>query len=185
MRYLTRQNSILLLGVVIIAAIGYLAGTVGIHATSTPSFCTICHEMRIVAEQGWMRSPHYQNSIGIIATCKDCHIPPELLHMFWTKARDGTKDIITHLFGEAEPVRMDWAHLSETARRKIADSSCMTCHANLTPKGAPIKKIIAHRAYLRMQGRKKCINCHTTEFHGKFKEYLFERNELYIQGGYR
>ena len=129
--------------------------------------------MQIVGEQGWMKSAHYQNSRGITAECKDCHIPPEISHMLWTKARDGSKDIYAHFLGEAMPSRMNWDELREVARTKISDSACKTCHDNLTPKGAPLKEIIAHRAYIRMEGRKRCVDCHRTEFHGAFKTYIF------------
>ncbi len=156
-----------------IAAGGLAVSVAGIHYTGTPEFCMICHEMRIVGEQGWMKSAHYQNAKGITAECKDCHIPPELGHMLWTKARDGSKDIYAHFLGEARPSHMDWDELRETARRKVSDSACKTCHDNLTPKGAPIKAIIAHRAYIRMDGRKRCVDCHRTEFHGAFKSYIF------------
>lgn len=152
---------------------GLAVSAVGIHYTGTPEFCMICHEMRIVGEQGWMKSVHYQNARGITAECKDCHIPPELPHMLWTKVRDGSKDIYHHFLGESTPSRMDWDELRETARGKVSDSACKTCHDNLTPKGAPIKEIIAHRAYLRMDGRKRCVDCHRTEFHGAFKSYIF------------
>ena len=91
----------------------------------------------------------------------------------WTKTRDGIKDIYVHFLGVSDPLKMDWNELGESARRKISDSACMKCHKNLTPKGAKIKTIIAHRAYLRMNGRKKCLDCHREEFHGGFKKYLF------------
>jgi nitrate/TMAO reductase-like tetraheme cytochrome c subunit len=151
-----------------------IAGSVtGIHMTGDPEFCMSCHEMRVVGEQGWMHSVHYQNSSGIVAECKDCHIPPELGHMLWTKARDGSKDIFVHLFGTSEPSRMDWEHLRETAQSKISDSSCEKCHTNITAKGVPLKAIVAHRAYQRMKDRTRCVDCHTKEFHGNFKEYIF------------
>ena len=100
-------------------------------------------------------------------------IPPELGHMLWTKARDGSKDIFVHVFGVSEPSRMNWTHLRETARKKISDSSCKKCHSNITAKGIPLKAIVAHRAYQRMEKRKRCVDCHTTEFHGNFKDNIF------------
>lgn len=134
----------------------------------------LCHEMQVVGEQGWMHSVHYTNPQGIIAECHDCHIPPELPHMMWVKARDGTKDIAVHLFGESDPHEMDWTALGQSARKKISDSSCMKCHGNMTPQGASIKQIVAHRAYLRLDGLKKCLDCHREEFHGRFREEFAE-----------
>jgi len=182
-RNLTRQNIIFLTIGACIATTAVFVSNVGIHVTATPEFCMSCHEMRIVGEQGWMRSPHYRNPKGVVAGCKDCHIPPELVHMLWTKTRDGVKDIAVHLFGESDAKKMDWDHLRDMARAKVSDSACRTCHDNLTPKGAEIKTIIAHRAYQRLDGEKKCTDCHTKEFHGKFREYLFGVNNAYTQGG--
>lgn len=142
-------------------------------ATSETSFCISCHEMQVLAEQGWMKSAHYQNKHGVVAECADCHIEPELLGMIWTKTRDGIVDAWVHNTGESDPHQMDWERLEKIARSRIRDSSCKRCHENITPKGAPIKMIIAHRAYDRMNGRKRCVDCHTSEFHGKFKTYLF------------
>lgn len=143
-----------------------------IEVTSETSFCVLCHEMKVVAEQGWKRSPHYSNEQGVVAQCSDCHVPPELIPKLWTKTRDGVKDVAVHTFGESNPEQMPWDELTVSARRKIFDSACMKCHENLTPKGAPIKVIIAHRAYLRMKDEKKCLECHRESFHGDYREYL-------------
>ncbi|MFC1489806.1 cytochrome c3 family protein [Candidatus Latescibacterota bacterium] len=168
------KKTILLFLAGVFFGIVFIAGSItSIHLTGGHEFCMSCHEMRIVGEQGWMHSIHYRNSNGIIADCKDCHIPPELAHMLWTKARDGSKDIFVHLFGISEPTQMNWEHLRETARSKISDSSCEKCHSNITDKGVPLKAIVAHRAAQRMNGRKRCVDCHLKEFHGNFKEYLF------------
>ncbi|MBN1293367.1 MAG: NapC/NirT family cytochrome c [Candidatus Latescibacteria bacterium] len=142
------------------------------HYSSTTPFCVLCHEMKFVAEQGWKKSSHFENEDGVVAQCKDCHIPPGMVMKFWTKTRDGVKDVTMHLFGESDPENMNWEDLSQSARKKIANTSCLTCHENLTPKGSSIKTIIAHRAYIRMKDEKKCLDCHRREFHGKFKEQL-------------
>ena len=154
-----------------------------IEHTGSSKFCMICHEMRIVGEQGWKRSVHYHNPKGIVAECKDCHIPPEIFHMLWTKGRDGTKDIFVHFFGNSESDIMDWRHLQANARRKISDSSCLKCHSNLTPRGTSIKVIIAHRAYERLKGSKKCIDCHKTEFHGEFLKLINNKANVGVNGG--
>lgn len=162
-------------------ALGALIGAFGLFVfgqvivfTSTTEFCTSCHEMQLVAQQGWMKSPHYQNEHGVVAKCSDCHIEPDILPMIHTKTRDGITDIWVHLFGEADPYRMDWKALKESARKHSDDSACRSCHDNLTPGGGSIKMIIAHRAYQRMDGKRKCVDCHKDEFHGEFHRYLFD-----------
>ncbi|MCE5251298.1 NapC/NirT family cytochrome c [bacterium] len=158
------------------AGIGCAVSAYMISYTSETSFCISCHEMRIVAEQGWKQSAHYQNDEGVVAQCSDCHIPHALIPKLWTKTRDGVNDIAVHLFGESDPVMMPWDELGQSARRKVYDSSCRRCHVNLTPRGAAIKTIIAHREYLKMKDRKRCLDCHRKEFHGAFREYLFNNS---------
>jgi len=149
-------------GVVIAAAAG------SVSYSSRTDFCMSCHEMRVVAEQGWMRSSHYHNDKGVVADCADCHVPHGIPAKLWVKARDGTKDILVHFLGESDPARMDWDHLARTARGKIHDSACRTCHSNLTPDGASVKMWTAHREYERTPERKRCLDCHAEEFHGAF-----------------
>jgi len=160
----------------LVAAVGMVTAYEAVHYSSTTSFCISCHEMRVVAEQGWMRSPHYHNPSGVVAQCSDCHVPPEtdLTRMLWVKARDGSKDVFVHTFGEADPRKMDWEKLEQSARSKIHDSSCVSCHHNITAQGVPLKAIQAHREYQRMAGARRCVDCHMTEFHGGFRQYLFE-----------
>jgi cytochrome c-type protein NapC len=176
--YLNRAAGLYFLAGVIISAVAGGIGLEAVHYSATPKFCMSCHEMRVVGEQGWMRSPHYRNQYGIVAGCGDCHIPPEteLFRMLWVKTRDGSWDIYSHLFRESEPRKMDWEKLTISAREKIHDSSCEKCHANLTARGVSMKAIIAHREYrryLRTPDPRRCIDCHVDEFHAGFKEYLF------------
>lgn len=141
--------------------------------SSSTRFCMYtCHEMQVVAEQGWMRSAHYQNPAGVVAQCTDCHVPPEPLPMVWTKTRDGAKDVFVHLFGESDPQRMDWDALAASARSHIADSACQRCHENLTPQGAPIKQLVAHRENARAPTPKRCVECHLEAFHDGFRAHV-------------
>ncbi len=169
---LSRKEYFYLLTGAVIIIIIYSSATLLTSESSKTRFCILCHEMRIVAEQGWMKSQHFNNDQGVVAQCEDCHIPPELISKIWTKTRDGLKDIAVHVFGESDPLKMPWDDLSRPARSNRSDSSCMRCHKNLTPHGSSIKTIVAHRAYLRMKDKKRCVDCHRTPFHGKFKDQL-------------
>ncbi len=157
----------ILLGI-LVSAIG--SGALSI--TSQTGFCISCHEMRFVAEQGWKKSPHFDNEHGVVAQCADCHVPPGILSKVWTKTRDGTKDILVHLFGNTDIHKMDWKELGKLARSKIHDSACRKCHDSLTRKG-PLKAIIAHRENQRLsRRRKKCLECHNQSFHGGFMDLI-------------
>ncbi len=172
----------------VIGAAGFLAGNYAVHYTGSVDFCVSCHEMRVVAEQGWMQSSHYRNDAGVVASCTDCHVPPEseYLTMLWVKARDGTKDVYVHFLGESDPERMDWEHLTESAREKIHESSCVKCHGNLTARGFPEKTLSAHREYERLAGtaeHESCFDCHEEEIHPGFKRHLFGTGYLASKGG--
>jgi len=180
---ITRKHIILFLSGACFAFIVASMGVSGLLYSSKTSFCILCHEMKVVSEQGWKYSSHYSNDQGVVAQCEDCHIPPELFNKLWTKARDGAKDIAVHTFGESDPEKMPWEELAHSARAKISDSACLKCHENLTPKGAKIKTIIAHRAYLRLKGQKKCLDCHREQFHGRFRERLSDNNVTNVDGG--
>jgi nitrate/TMAO reductase-like tetraheme cytochrome c subunit len=156
----------------------FIIATALFLSSSETEFCISCHEMQIVAEQGWMKSSHFGQNHGIVAECVDCHVEPEIAGMIWTKTRDGLHDVWVHHLGESDPHKMDWDKLSKRARSKIKDSSCRRCHKNDTPAGASVKMIIAHRAAKRMNGKKRCVDCHTKEFHGKFKQYLSDYGKI-------
>lgn len=153
-------------------AAGFFVITAGLHYSSSPGFCMSCHEMRVVGEQGWMKSVHYQNPSGVVAGCSDCHVPPELGRMIFVKTRDGLWDLAVHWFGESDPDRMDWDKLSQRARSKVADSSCRRCHQNLEYSGLDLKALMAHRENMRLETPRRCVECHLDEFHGNFKKNL-------------
>ncbi len=155
---------------VAVAVVGITA--LGLAVTSSPSFCMSCHEMQVVAEQGWMHSKHYNNRGGVVAGCSDCHVPPSLFPKLWVKTRDGLKDVWVHFLGQSDPTKMDWEALGKSARSKIYQSACEKCHQNLEPEGASIKALVAHRENRRAESPKSCLECHVEEFHGRFKQFL-------------
>ena len=148
-----------------------------VHATSEDEFCLSCHEMRYVAEQGWMHSAHYVGEAGVVAHCADCHVPPGIWPTLWTKLRDGSKDVYAHLFGESDPAKMDWPRLRRLARSKVRDSACRRCHGNLTSSRMGLKAIMAHRQYLRGLGHRRCLDCHAQGLHGRYLETLAATSE--------
>ena len=70
-----------------------LAGTaIGVHVTSSTSFCLSCHEMR-VHQQELALSPHAQDARGNAIECVQCHIPStNIVRMLSAKTWLGTKD---------------------------------------------------------------------------------------------
>jgi len=174
MKLLRRINprTALLLAIGFACALILLAlSGVALHYSSTTSFCMSCHEMRVVGEQGWMFGKHYDNPSGVVAECRDCHIPPGLVAHLWVNARCGTKNLWVHFFGQSDPMKIDWEEMAKSARNNIKDASCLRCHANLEPSGTTIEARSAHRKYKQQRGTRRCLDCHRGQFHGRFRPY--------------
>ncbi len=172
----TRILTTLLAGA-LLAGVLAIPGFLAYDYSSSNEFCMSCHEMRVVGEQGWMHSPHFSNPHGVVADCKDCHVPPGFPDALVTKVRDGSWDVWVHLFGEHDPAKMDWVELERRARDKIADASCMRCHQNLEPAGGSPKMLKAHRERRRTDVHRRCVDCHDERFHGRFFRFLPEPEE--------
>src|SRR5215813_15088414 len=80
----------LILGVSIGAAVGLGAYTFiyakgGSYLTNNPAACANCHVMREQYDD-WSKSSH-----RAVATCNDCHTPPNVLGKYATKISNGFK----------------------------------------------------------------------------------------------
>jgi len=168
-----RPSRRVFIALIVLGIVGLAGSVAGMQYTSRTEYCMSCHEVQIVAEQGWMKSSHYQNKAGVVAQCADCHLPPGAFAFAYAKIRYGLKDFIVHHLYNPDPYKIDWDKMRDETRLMIKDASCMRCHSNLTPDGGSIKMLQAHRKYQRLKGEKRCLDCHTKEFHPKFKDYLF------------
>jgi nitrate/TMAO reductase-like tetraheme cytochrome c subunit len=127
--------------------------------TSSPQWCSICHEIR-PAYASWLTSSHHYNEYGVVARCMDCHLPPaeHLWSFFYGKTLHGAKDITVHLLGKE--------YNREGNRRKayksIDNASCMKCHSNLIYSPMSRGAMLAHRTvlYPRRGYEKRCLDCH-------------------------
>ena len=70
------------------------AGTV--VATESNEFCISCHELDY-AYTGWEQSTHVNNPEGVVANCVDCHVPPQLLDLTFSKV-DSLNELYSHWF---------------------------------------------------------------------------------------
>ena len=135
--------------------------SVSVWYTSTDSFCPTCHEMRR-AYLSWRLSVHNQTETGIIASCKDCHLPPGMIAQLVAKIEQGTRDTLAHYFGQ--PDRLGPEYLRAKAVNNVSNESCKGCHKNLFPRGIPRGGFIAHQEVTR--GLKlKCVLCHQKTGH--------------------
>jgi len=112
--------------------------------------------------RGWKASSHYDNRSGVMASCADCHLPPDIVSMIKVKIITGTRDTFVHYLGN--PEGLDFDELAKKARKNIADVSCVKCHKNLFPTCITKGGLIAHRAWQRGV-EKKCVDCHVNLVH--------------------
>jgi cytochrome c-type protein NapC len=145
-----------------------------VNYTSTDSFCGMtCHSM-MWAAQTYKRSPHFDNRVGVRATCGDCHIPYDANHptpmqyigLLLFKADRGTKDVWGEL---TKPIRTEEAweqrrpQLAATVETflKTHDSvTCRGCHtfeAFSGPRNAMMQ--LVHRDVIQAD-TVDCLQCH-------------------------
>ena len=97
----------LLLGVGIVLGLSIaLAGQRTAKYTSSNAFCTqACHVHQESVER-WIKSTHYSNKRGVVASCVECHLPPEGAEFLGAKVRLGARDLYGQLFKDVS--KMDW-----------------------------------------------------------------------------
>lgn len=151
--------------------------------TSSNAFCTQACHVHQESNERWIKSTHYSNKRGVVASCVECHLPPEGAEFLVAKVRLGARDLYGTLFKDVS--KMDWEirRTVEAAASFTYDGSCVQCHENLFAEGLSKKepgskleyrdsaeklremtivarRMEAHQYYLRNTERLRCINCH-------------------------
>ena len=179
----SRETSLLLGAGIALGLSIALGGQQTAKHTSSNAFCTeACHAHQESTER-WIKSTHYSNKRGVVASCVECHLPPEGAGFLVAKVRLGARDLYGTLFKDVS--KMDWEirRTVEAAATFTYDESCVQCHENLFPEGLSKKqpgseleyrdgaeklremaivarRMEAHQYYLRNTERLRCINCH-------------------------
>lgn len=134
--------------------------------TSTPEFCTMCHEIR-PAYRSWRTSTHVNNARGLVADCMDCHLPApqDTYDFFFAKTVHGVKDVIAHFAKGSEAY--DRAGMRLRAAASIKNDQCRKCHRNLLYMPHKRGAMLAHRTvlYPRPGYEKRCLDCHYNLVH--------------------
>ena len=153
----------------IAAGAAILAGVVtyaGVELTSTPAFCTQCHEIE-PAHKTYLASSHYLVPEGEPrATCRDCHVPPwsRPVDVLWVKAYHGVKDVALHLLDGDETVKPGYqAMMAASAPHGIRNSSCLSCHDDVF--GKQYKGRANIHDLLRKHPDFHCADCHRNLVH--------------------
>lgn len=134
--------------------------------TSTPGFCSICHEIK-PAYNAWRTSSHTNNRSGVVADCMDCHLPAphDTVDFFYAKTMHGAKDILIHLIRGHEGYDRNAARAA--AYSSIKNDQCLKCHRNILYLPEKRGAMLAHRTVLYpIKGyEKRCTDCHRNLVH--------------------
>lgn len=133
---------------VLIGIISYSA----IEITSTPTFCSSCHEMA-PEYVTYKASSHNQ------IKCTQCHIPPGIDNLLTHKVK-ALKEVYLHVIGQQpNPI-----HASEP----IDNVVCLQCHSKNRLVTASGDLIPAHKKHIDKEI--PCVRCHQGVAHGKIVE---------------
>ena len=141
------------------------------HFTSTENFCgNSCHAMKWVANDPvYINSAHKKNDSGVIAQCKDCHLPKGIMAETWAHIRDGTADLIASLsndFTDPQKWEVRRQALAHKIRKKMIDdnsSNCRSCHQLALQEHK--KERVARQHELGERNNVTCIQCHFNLVH--------------------
>jgi len=142
--------------------------------TSTPGFCSSCHEIEF-AYNTWKTSSHVNNGQGLVADCMDCHLPAphDTFDFFFAKTVHGAKDVLVHLLGE----EYDHSKNRRAAWATIKNDQCQKCHRNLLYLPQRRGAMLAHRdvLYARPGYEKRCLDCHRNLVHNPRELYAYKQ----------
>lgn len=173
------------LAAAIVVVVVLAGGALGLHATSSTSFCVSCHEMR-VHQQELALSPHAQDARGNPVACVDCHIPGSgVMRMAAAKTWLGVKDLWVHTANGGNVV-LDRRANQPGARRFVDDANCRACHEDLyrnAKNDAPVSVHgrYAHDNYLDKNGssRSGCAGCHQNIAHLPPEDRHYDANAAF------
>ncbi|KAB1443013.1 NapC/NirT family cytochrome c [Pseudodesulfovibrio senegalensis] len=144
--------------------------------TSTPGFCSSCHEIR-PAFLAWQASTHANNAQGVVADCMDCHLPAphDTVDFFFSKTFHGIKDVVSHFTGGAE--NYDRAVMRQRVYDTLDNDQCMKCHRNILHLPGSRGAMLAHRQvlYPRPGYEYRCTDCHSNLVHVDRTYYKYKQ----------
>ena len=130
----TRYSAGALLTVgVVTGVILWGAFNTAMEATNTETFCISCHEMKQNVYREYQKTIHYRNRTGVRATCPDCHVPKDWVHMFVRKVQ-ATNELFHHFGGSVNTPekfaakRFQLAKLVWKNMRATDSRECRNCH---------------------------------------------------------
>lgn len=149
-----KRIGLIVAGLIVLGSVAF-AGTV--LATESNSFCVSCHELDY-AYTGWERSTHVNNPEGVVANCVDCHVPPQLLDLTFSKV-DSLNELYSHwIKPSSDPFwwQQNLPRLQARAHERMKDDNCLRCHKWRPETASPEGKI----AHTTAPVTTRCVQCH-------------------------
>jgi cytochrome c nitrite reductase small subunit len=118
------------------------------YMSNDPNSCVNCHVMN---EQfnGWQKSSHHT-----VATCNDCHTPPDLIGKYYTKASNGFWHSYYFTTGTFhEPIQIT------ERNRRVTEQACRYCHQPM------VESITVGAHASTADDQISCIRCHRSVGH--------------------
>ena len=189
--FIARPSTSIALGTLV--AFGFVAGIVfwggfnwSMEATNSEAFCISCHEMEANVYEEYKDTLHYSNHSGVRATCPDCHVPQDWIHLVARKIR-ATNELYHHFKGSIDTrekfeekrlvlAQHVWDDMMETDSRE-----CRNCH-NFDYMDFTLQETrAAERHQEAIDSGLTCIQCHKGVAHelpkGAFEEQQISKSE--------
>lgn len=144
-----------LLPALLFAGVGILMGLGGMtfryaeglsYLSKAPEACANCHIMW-PQYHSWQMASHHT-----VATCVDCHLPPDFFGKYLAKAENGwnhSKAFTLQNF--PEPI------VITPKNAAILHANCLRCHA----------EIVHDASVVSTEGAPRCVRCHVSVGHGE------------------
>jgi len=144
--------------------------------TNTETFCISCHEMRDNVYKEYKQTVHYTNRTGVRATCSDCHVPRDWIHMVPRKVR-ATNELYHWLIGSIDTKekfdakRLQLANYVWQEMRDNDSRECRNCHAFAYMSLAQQSRLSDEKHRQASQQGQTCIDCHMGIAHNIAKDF--------------
>lgn len=130
--------------------VSYAVFQIAYLATSSPSFCARCHEVKPYVTS-WLKSPHKD------VTCLDCHQPRGELGKFHSKAR-GLNYLLQQISG----------NYTVPTQAIIFEGNCIACHLGDMKKhtdATPLANSSKINHSEAIKANESCLQCHRNTGH--------------------
>ena len=158
--------------------------------TSSAAFCgNSCHSMNWISNDPvYLNATHSKNESGVVATCKDCHLPKGLIEETWAHVRSGSRDLLASVSNDYS-LEANWEArrqvLGHEVREKMIHNNsenCRHCHQPLFQQSA--KPRVARQHQLAARQEVTCIQCHFNLVHSPVEPTDAERKGINLLPDY-